>query len=111
MKKFAVMALLVCASFGAQASTVSAKILRLDAVNDTYANVQLDGVQVDVTAHPCATIKTHISWDKSTPHGNQMFSLAMTGLVANKTLVFYYSDTDCGLRGNQVLVTRIDLLK
>lgn len=58
----------------------------------------------------CAEQFTIFSFDKSTQHGQDMFSIALTALVAQKRVAVTYSDSDCGLWGIRGLITRIDIL-
>ena len=92
----------------AHAGDVTSKITQLAAATIQYANVRLVN-PILIDDHPCATNPNFISWDKSTVHGQQMFSLVLAGYMSGREIYFSYSDTQCGLWGTQPLVTRVDL--
>jgi len=110
MKRLILILCVTVFSSGAFAGSIESKVQRVNAATEQYANTLLDGVTLNISGHPCATNTTHVAWDKTTEHGKQMLSLALAGMLANKRLYIAYSDTQCGLHGNQVLVNRIDVL-
>ena len=84
-------------------------ISRLGAATEQYAMMIVD---VGLPTKPtCAEENNILSFDKSTPHGQDMFALALSALTANKQLMISYSETSCGLWGSRTLVNRIDILK
>ncbi len=110
MKKILLIMSVIVFSCEVSAGSITSKISRVNAATAQYANAMLDGASIDITGHSCAANGTHISWDKTTEHGKQMLTLALAGMLAGKRLYISYSDTQCGLWGSQVLVTRIDVL-
>ena len=89
-------------------SSITSSVVQLGSVTDQYDNVQLD-TSIDIQSHPCATSATVLSFDASTDRGKQMFSLLLAAYMADQKVLFYYSDTQCGLYGKQAQITRIYL--
>jgi hypothetical protein len=98
---------MICGNIYAGEETTN--INRLGAATDQYAVMVVDTPLP--TKPPCAEGNTVVSFDKSTPHGKDMFALAMTALATDKKLVIYYSETSCGLYSVRTLVNRIDIVK
>ena len=108
MKRLFVIILLLAfnnLSAGEAVSTIN----RLGAATEQYAVMLID---TPLPTKPvCAEENYILSFDKSTPHGRDMFALAMAALSADKKLMIYYSETTCGLYNVRTQVNRIDILK
>lgn len=103
--------LLVCMlmlSGNAFSGDVISKITRLGAVDSQWG---MFIVATPASSKPdCASDYTTFSFDKSTAHGQDMYSILLAGITAKKNLWIVYSDTECGLWGTRTLVVRVDIL-
>jgi len=89
------------------AGDVITKIRFLAAVNNQYANLEVF-THDDVAGHPCAANGRMFSFDKTTEHGKFLYTTLLTAAAADKNVRLYYSDTTCGLWGNQALIYRVN---
>ena len=108
MKSIVVFLIYLC-TFQVFAGDTVTKISRLGAATSQYAVMV---VEMALPTKPaCADEFTILSFDKSTPHGQDMYALALSALTANKDLMISYSETSCGLWDIRTLVNRIDIFK
>ena len=91
------------------AGDITSGIERFGLVTEQYANVKISSSIND--APECANSDQYFSFDKTTDHGKQMYSMLLAAFMANKSVYFNYSNTNCGLYGTQTLLTRIDIIK
>ncbi len=109
MKNFMVGIVLLLVSTNSMAGSVTSKVTRVGAATDQYGVLFIETPAP--TKPSCANEHTILSFDKSTSHGKDMYSMALTALAAQKKLVISYSDTVCGLRGNRAIVLRMDIMR
>lgn len=99
---------LILVPFTAMGGTITSKLQQLSLATEQYANVSLV-TAFDSSNHPCSNTSNFLSFDKTTEHGKQMYSLLLAAYLANREIYFEYSNTTCGLWGTQPVITRVDL--
>ncbi|TQV65567.1 hypothetical protein FKG94_28580 [Exilibacterium tricleocarpae] len=107
MYKIANYALLLMMPLCCQAGKVTSKITHLAAATVQYGTLTLETPAS--TKPTCADEYTIMSFDKTTSHGRDMYSMALAALTAQLRLSVTYSDTECGLYGTRAVVTRLDI--
>lgn len=91
------------------AGQVVSKISQVGVVNEQYGMIRVD---TPASSKPeCAEEFTILTFDKSTPHGQDLYSIALAGFSTQAKLAITYSDSICGLWGSRMLLSRIDLLR
>ena len=109
MKKIISSTVLLIISTALNAGSVTSTINRVGAATDQHAMLIVDTAAT--TKPDCAEEYTIFSFDKSTAHGRDMYSMALTAFATQKPLAITYSDTQCGLWDLRTLITRMDLIR
>ncbi len=92
----------ICISSQAFGGGVVSYVAELGVVTERYALFRI--TTAAATKPDCATNYKVYSFDKTTQHGRDMFTMVLTSLVAQKKLQVDFSDTDCGLYATRALV-------
>ena len=113
-KAFVLLAFYVAPWGSASSGQIETTINRIGLVSETFAIIKF--------THPMPTLPACavsddpnseyvVSFDKSTPHGQDMLALVESAFENYWRVKIQYSDATCGWAGVRPLMTRIDAIK
>ena len=106
-------ALLLSLPFGAHAANHNSVVTSVGAYNTQWAVFNIESPIPSTIGLPdsCTTRRTTFSFNKTTPHGQDMLSIILVAFTTGKKLNIQFYTSTCGVDGLYPLINRVDVLR